>query len=218
MLRVGVIDSGIPQSSNLTVANARDFTGADTQFDKLGHGSAVTNIIGANSATEIISARVFDDNLLSSPKTIASAIEWLITMKVDIINMSFGLRHDRTVLAIACREALRKKILLVAAAPSQGAPVYPSNYPKVIRATGDARCNPGEISWLDSAQADFGGFPGDPKQRLAGASIGCAWLTAHIAQTCQQGILTDLTAVVQQLASASNYQGSEQHILTRFKS
>ena len=160
----------------------RFYTNTTNTIDQLGHGTAVATIITNNLPVEIVSARVFHDKLICTPSQIAEAIQWLTSKKVDIINMSFGLRNDRSVLRESCEQALTNNIILVAAAPSQGKPVFPSHYHGIIRATGDARCTQGEISWLDSSQADFGGYSGRPHLGPAGASIGCASVTASLAQ------------------------------------
>jgi len=158
MLKVGIIDSGLPASYDFSVFAAQDFTSTSSTTDQLGHGTAITNIIGCNTSVDVVCARVFHDKLVCSPAQIAKAIQWLISLEVNIINMSFGLRNDRKVLRECCEQALAKNIIVVAAAPSQGEPVYPSNYNGIIRATGDARCKQDEISWLNSKQADFGGI------------------------------------------------------------
>jgi len=209
MLKVGIIDSGLPASYGISVFAAQDFTGASGTTDQLGHGTAITNIIGCNTSVEIVSARVFHDKLVCSPSQIAEAIQWLISMNVNLINMSFGLRNDRSVLRDSCEQALANNIILVAAAPSQGEPVYPSNYNGIIRATGDARCKQGEISWLNSSQADFGGYSGKPNCGPAGASIGCASVTASIAQVKAQYPHYDQVAIMQSLIQQSSYQGSQ---------
>jgi len=209
MLRVGVIDSGLPPSYHNSVVEARDFTGAATTIDKLGHGSVVTTIISNQLSAEIVSARVFNDKLVCTPSQIADAIQWLISMDVNIINMSFGLRNDRSLLRDTCENALNKNIILVAAAPSQGDPVFPSSYNGVIRATGDARCNPGEISWLNSEQADFGGYSGKPHLGPAGASIGCASVTASISRLKVQYPRLEQQALTDMLIRASAHQGTQ---------
>lgn len=211
MLRVGIIDSGLPTSYNFAVVEAKDFTGTLTTTDQLGHGTAVTRIISNKLSADIISARVFHDKLVCTPSQIADAIQWLITMKVNIINMSFGLRNDRSVLREACEKALDKKILLVAAAPSQGDPVYPSNYSGIIRATGDARCKQGEVSWLRSEQADFGGYSGKPHLGPAGASIGCASVTAFIAQIKVKHPYYSQHSITEALMQQASYQGTQRN-------
>jgi hypothetical protein len=209
MHKIGIIDSGLPTSYDFPVIAARDFTNASSTIDQLGHGTAITNIIGNNQSVEIFSARVFHDKLSCTPSQVAEAIQWLISKNVDIINMSFGLRNDRSVLRDSCEQALNNKILVVAAAPSQGDPVYPSNYKGIIRATGDARCTQGQISWLNSSQADFGGYSGKPHFGPAGASIGCASVTASISQIKVDFPHYDQNSIMQKLIQNSSYRGSQ---------
>ncbi|NQY87279.1 MAG: S8 family serine peptidase [Colwellia sp.] len=215
MVKVGIIDSGLPAAYGFPVLAAEDFTNTASTIDQLGHGTAITNIIGGNTFVEIVSARVFHDKLVCSPAQIAEAIQWLISMNVNLINMSFGLRNDRSVLRDSCELALANKIIVVAAAPSQGEPVYPSNYNGMIRATGDARCQQGEISWLNSSQADFGGYSGKPHCGPAGASIGCASVTASITQIKAQNPHYEQDAIMQSLRQKSSYQGSQANSKSR---
>lgn len=209
MLKVGIIDSGLPEFYSFPVFATQDFTYAQSTVDQLGHGTAITNIIGSNNSVKIVSARVFHDKLVCTPYQVAEAIQWLISMNVDLINMSFGLRNDRSILRDSCEQALNNNIMLVAAAPSQGEPVYPSHYKGIIRATGDARCKPGEISWLNSNQADFGGYSGRPHFGPAGASVGCASVTASIAHMKAQYPHYDQNSIIQRLMQKSSYQGSQ---------
>ena len=215
MLKVGIIDSGLPTSCGFPVLAAHDFTSASSTIDQLGHGTAVTNIIASNLAIDIVSARVFHDKLVCTPSQVAEAIQWLLSQNVDIINMSFGLRNDRSILRDSCEQALNNKIVIVASAPSQGEPVYPSNYNGIIRATGDARCTQGEISWLNSNQADFGGYSGKPHFGPAGASIGCASVTASIAQIKAQFPHYPQDSIIQSLIQNSSYQGSQSNSKNR---
>lgn len=209
MLKVGIIDSGLPAFCGISVLSAQDFTNTSSTTDQLGHGTAVTNIISHNLSADIVCARVFHEKLMCTPSQIADAIQWLIAMDVNIINMSFGLRNDRSVLRDACEQALDKNIILVAAAPSQGEPVYPSSYSGIIRATGDARCKQDEISWLNSRQADFGGYSGKPHLGPAGASIGCASVTASISQVKTQYPHYNQDSLIQTLIQQSSYQGTQ---------
>lgn len=206
MLKIGIIDSGLPSSYHYSVVAARDFTDTAITTDQLGHGSAVTKIISHNLVADIVCAKVFHDKLTCTPSQIAEALHWLISMDVNIINMSFGLRTDRSVLKEACQQALDNNIILVAAAPSQGDAVYPSNYAGIIKATGDARCQPNEISWLNDQQADFGGFSGIPYQGPAGASIGCASVTGAIAQLKSQYPHDEQAQIIEALIKQSRYQ------------
>lgn len=180
MIRLGVIDSGVSEqwltSSGVAIGEIRDFTGANTFDDQLGHGSAVMAGIGASNV-ELWLARVFDDRLTCPVTRIIDALEWLLACDVQLVNMSFGMTRADANFEAAVQALVSRGVVLIAASPAQGAVVYPAGFDGVIRATGDARCGPDQLSFLNSLQADFGGFPGIPGAGLAGSSIGCAHVT-----------------------------------------
>ncbi|AYC32926.1 peptidase S8 and S53 subtilisin kexin sedolisin [Pseudomonas cavernae] len=186
-LRVGVVDSGhAPAQSPLVCASRRfwleqeQLHEGEAQADRLGHGAAVIDsLIAQAGSPRLCVAQVFAERWTTSPLQIAAAIHWLIEQQVALINLSLGLRQDRPVLRAACAAAHEAGILLCAASPAQGAPVYPASYPGVLRITGDARCASGQWSWLDSAQADFGAAVA-AGSGLAGASVACAALSGQI--------------------------------------
>lgn len=109
--------------------------------------------------------------------------------------------------APACAEALAAGVLLCASSPACGGPVYPANYPGVIRVTGDARCAPGQWSWLGSRQADFGGYVGTGDR--AGASLGCAALSGRIAALLREAPGMDCQQVHDWLRHHAAFAGPE---------
>lgn len=210
MIKVGVIDSGVPQTCDNIIASRNFSNSTSTCFDTLGHGSAVIHAISQQNSAGIYSAKIFDKTLTAQSQQVYEAIDWLLDSKVDVINMSFGLRHDITQLALICQKAISQGVILVAASPSQGAPVYPSNYSGVIRATGDARCSIGEIASLNSPQADLGAYVGDITTGIAGASIGCAWVTQAITQLIPQCNFNTKEQVLTYFHQHAKHQGVEQ--------
>ena len=217
-LKVGIIDSGIsPASKSHLLAgccvNWQDdrivLTNASV-LDKMGHGAALTDILCASSLSlKLLVAKVFFDRLLCAPEQIAAALDWQVMQGARLINMSFGLRTDRPVLEDACARAVAAGVMLVAASPARGESVYPASYPGVIRATGDARCQPGDISYLNSAQADFGGFVRSEHGQIAGASVGCAYVTRAIAHILCEQPETPCSDVLKALIAQSKYCGIE---------
>jgi len=112
------------------------------------------------------------------------------------------------------QRALDAGCIIVAATPARGASVYPAAYPGVIRATGDARCAPHELSalrpWL------FGGCPRleaasftanrrAQSHASGGASIGAAWVTHAILQEPPLAA----PATVEALTARAKYRGPE---------
>jgi len=140
---------------------------------------------------------------------VAAALDWVVSEGAQLVNMSFGLSHDRPVLREACERALAADVILVAASPARGAPGFPASYPGVIRATGDARCRADEISFLDSPQADFGACVRSSDTVVAGASVGCAHVTAKIANGLTSGLVAGPRDVCQWLARHARFRGPE---------
>ena len=210
IVKIGVIDSGFDSSQAGAIVAERNFTTDDHTHDRIGHGTAVIGrILTANVEVEICLAKVFSDRLTCPVEVCVEALEWMNDQAPQFINMSFGLQRDDDLLRSACERLIDQDIGLVAASPAQGANVYPSAYPGVVRATGDARCAPGEIAWLASEQADVAGYVGDPKSGPAGASIGCASVSARLAGIVFENPLFEFDHHVELLAADAEYQGVE---------
>ncbi|WP_390617326.1 S8 family serine peptidase [Maricurvus nonylphenolicus] len=218
--RVGVVDSGFVSELGVYVDNARAFQwcqdrvlSTEPRADQLGHGSAMLNVIQSIAPeSRFLVAQVFRDKWATTPEQVAAALDWLVEQGTQVINLSLGLRQDRPVVRLACERAIARGVVLVAASPAQGAAVYPSAYPGIIRATGDARCSVDEISFLDSAQADFGACVRSPVEGVVGASVGTAYLTGHIAQHLGKGGSAKLKDVLHCLAQKADYWGVEKRV------
>ncbi|WP_426808369.1 peptidase S8 and S53 subtilisin kexin sedolisin [Pseudomonas sp. WOUb67] len=186
-VRIGIIDSGCAPQQARGLLGARRFWLEDGQLregemlpDQLGHGSAVLASLQREAGPmPVLVAQVFSAQASTSALQVAAALLWLVEAGATLVNLSLGLQQDRPVLHQACSEALAAGVLLCASSPAQGGPVYPASYPGVLRITGDARCAPGQWSWLGTRQADFGGYVGAGGR--AGASLGCAALSGRIA-------------------------------------
>lgn len=186
-LCVGIIDSGCSPEQASALLRARRFWLEDGQLregatlpDPLGHGGAVLDALQREAGSvPVLVAQVFSGQASTSALQVAAALLWLVEAGARLVNLSLGLQQDRPVLHQACAEAMAAGVLLCASSPAQGGPVYPASYPGVIRVTGDARCAPGQWSWLGSRQADFGGYVGAGGR--AGASLGCAALSGRVA-------------------------------------
>ena len=78
-----------------------------TPPDALGHGSALARVILQHApGAALLDARVFGASRRTTPEAVAAGLDWLREEGARMVNMSFGLRHDRAVLRgiIACRQ------------------------------------------------------------------------------------------------------------------
>ncbi|GAA0784003.1 subtilisin-like serine protease QhpE [Marinobacterium sediminicola] len=216
-IRIGVVDSGCSDAQQVSESAA--FVLADSQLwmaeaepDRIGHGSRIIDIIQQLAPqAEVLSAQVFHDRFTTTAAQVAAAIDWLVDQGAQVINLSLGLRHDRDSLREACARALQKGVILCAASPARGEPVFPSGYPGVFRMTGDARCEREQISHLETEFADFGACvrPLDDSVGQSGASLGCAHLSAHLARYLSQTDAPNLSSARQWLIAQSLYHGPE---------
>ena len=138
---IAVIDSGVhpghphlgPVASG--VAFTPDGSGHDDIVDRLGHGTAVTAAIQEKvPGARIHVARVFADELATSARTLARAIEWAGERGCRVANLSLGTpRRSRIeVLRPALDRAARRGTLVIAAYSHEGARWLPGSLPGAL--------------------------------------------------------------------------------------
>ncbi|MCW8903461.1 subtilisin-like serine protease QhpE [Sedimenticola sp.] len=217
VVTVGVVDSGFSRDQAQTVDCAAAFVvdsemlvQREAQYDCVQHGTAVIRAIATTApAARLAVAQVFTERFTTTPSQVAAAIHWLLDQRVDLINLSLGLRADRPVLQAACAAAAAAGIPLCAATPARGDPVFPAAYPGVLRMTGDARCAETEWSCLETRYADFGAFVRSSDGRVAGASIGTGYLSGHISAYLATGGAADVDSIRRYLRENACYFGAE---------
>jgi subtilisin family serine protease len=217
---VGLLDSGVARELCDCVAVESAFALGDGErvarrpptADAIGHGSSIARtILAAAPSARIANAQVFHGSIEAAPAVVAAALGWAVEHGARLVNMSFGVRSDREVLRAACAAARAAGAILLAAAPARGPAVFPAAYPGVIRVSGDARCAPGEVSLLGSAQADFGACPRTSDGRLRGASAAVARLTGRVAAFLAERPDADAAVVAGFLQTAARHRGPERH-------
>lgn len=220
---IGLVDSGVDNAARSALGDsllgvrafdwdeaARSVTANQHGIDALQHGSKLaTTVCAIAPAAQLLMARVFFQRWLTRPAQVAAAVDWLCASGAQVINLSLGLRADRAILRDACNRALACGVILVASAPARGESVFPAAYPGVIRATGDARCDRMQWSWLDSTQADVGGCVTALDESVAGASAGAACVSAHIARFLDARPGAGRAQVLDHLRHRAAYVGPE---------
>lgn len=145
-IKVAVLDSGIFPHNDLQGKIVKAYNTFNNQplDDEYGHGTAVAGIITANDNDygitgvsqniELYNVKVLDKNGKGKVENLIKGIEWCIAERVDIINISFGVQVDDTQLKRTIEKAIKKGIIIVAAAGNTyGFGVdYPAKYENVI--------------------------------------------------------------------------------------
>jgi hypothetical protein len=206
MIRVGLVDSGIACSLAGAIAAAKAFTAAPPGGDAAGHGTTVARIVLHHAPhARLLSAQAFGPGGRAEAAAVADALRWLVAERARLVNLSLGLPHDRAVLRAAVAEALAAGLILIASTPARGASVYPAAYPGVLRVTGDARCQPAEVSVLGGEPADYGACPHD----LDGVPGGASLAAAHVTGLLAGGLTTTGTDAAAILGRAVRFHGRE---------
>ena len=107
--------------------------------DRAGHGTAVAGIIHRIApAAELYSVRVFDESLCADGRALLAALRWTIEYEMDVVNLSLGTTDPSIVdeMQALCREALKQRIVLVAAAHNDGVDSFPAVLAEVIGVRG----------------------------------------------------------------------------------
>jgi minor extracellular protease Epr len=149
-VKIAVIDTGIAPHPDLNIAGGVSTVDYTSSYkDDNGHGTHVAGIIAAKRNglgitgvapdAQIYAVKALDKNGNGNLQDIAEALDWAISHKMDIINMSFGTTTDSKILHDLIDKAYRSGILLVAAGGNNGNPAgtgdtveYPAKYSSVV--------------------------------------------------------------------------------------
>ena len=141
---VAVLDSGVPNHPDLTIAGAAQFAGT-TPNDVLGHSTHVCGIIAADGKllgvapkTRLYVAKVTTDMGGQSDEAIAQGVLWAIDQRVDVVNISLGLQNYLPLTHEAIKKAYAKGISVVCAVGNTSDIIgvsSPARYPETIAVT-----------------------------------------------------------------------------------
>lgn len=217
-VKVGLVDSGVGATlrGSTSVLATRDFSTSnaaerDDFRDCTGHGDAVAGLVlEALPGAKLVIAKVFRESHTAGIDAVCSALLWLAEQELDLVNLSFGTHIYSQELEAACKAVALSGALLICSSPARGNSVFPAAFDCCISVTGDARCAPGEISWLRTLACDFGTHPFLVANRAAkggGASYAAARFTGLAANLIAQGTPRD--RVVTMLSSKCCFFGPE---------
>ncbi|MFS0862270.1 S8 family serine peptidase [Fredinandcohnia sp. 179-A 10B2 NHS] len=149
-IKIAVLDSGISAHPDLRIEGGISFVSYTNSYeDDNGHGTHVAGIIGALDngigvigvapESSIYAVKVLDQEGSGYVSEIVAGINWSITNKMDIINLSLATTEHSMLLKAAVDKAYAHGILVVAAAGNNGSAdgnndtvEFPARYPSVI--------------------------------------------------------------------------------------
>jgi minor extracellular protease Epr len=149
-VKIAVVDTGIASHEDLIIAGGASFVAYTSSYaDDNGHGTHVAGIIGARNNTvgvvgiapdsTIYAVKALDSNGSGYLSDIIAGIDWSITNRMDLVNLSLGSPQDSLTLHQVVDKAYNNGILVVAAAGNNGTAdgsgdtmEYPARYDSAI--------------------------------------------------------------------------------------
>lgn len=189
---VSLIDSGCTFETHEKVAikveNNKIFTTTQNEI-KYKHGDVIGKIISSNENIKLYDIQVFDENLKTTPSHIIEALTYLLNKKVDVINMSLGLKTNYKEIEDLCKKLTLKGATIISSFPRNGADfVFPASYDEVISVTSDGKCKENEISCIDIKKLLLGANPFSNVEGVGGSSVAVARFTKYFCECLQKGL------------------------------
>jgi subtilisin family serine protease len=218
-IEIAVIDSGInPGHSHVQgVAGGISFhleaTGKVAEgvdfSDELGHGTAIAGVIRErNPQAKIYAVKIFHQLLEAPAALLLAAMQWAIRARVNIIHLSLGTERSeyRGDLKQLCRDAVRKDIVIIAAARALEDQVFPAIFDEVIGVYWNHDCENGSLIYYPEKSVEFGAYgrpralPGIPQElNFSGSSFAAAHVTAMAADILEDNPVAGIVWVKKML-------------------
>lgn len=148
-IKIGVVDTGADFSHTdlrTSLAGGVNFIQRNRPaYDDNGHGTHIAGTIAANNKSNgilgvapkasIYAVKAFDNNGSAFVSDIILAIDWCVRNKMDIINMSFGMKNRSINLRDSILNAHRAGVIVVASSGNDGEKSgidYPARFTQTI--------------------------------------------------------------------------------------
>ncbi|MBI5624685.1 MAG: S8 family peptidase [Elusimicrobia bacterium] len=197
-VKVAVIDTGIDfDHPDLKGAVAGGWSAIDKEDpknfkDDNGHGTHVSGtiaarddaagVVGVAPEAALYGVKVLDKDGSGNFSDVIAGMEWTVTNKMQVVNMSLGASRGNEALQAAVEAMAKAGLILVAAAGNSGGAVgYPAAYPQAIAiAASDAgdkvayfSSRGPEVDFIAPGVAIPSTFPGGLYRSLSGTSMAC---------------------------------------------
>ncbi|HEX7055574.1 MAG TPA: S8 family peptidase [Bacilli bacterium] len=148
-VKIGVVDTGVDfRHPDLRACLARGinlFNQYTLPYDDNGHGTHIAGTIAAYNPTSgmtgvapkaiIYPVKAFDRSGSAFVSDIIMGIDWCVANRMDIINMSFGMKPRSEALLEAVKAAYRSGVIIVSSSGNdglKGSVDYPARFPQTI--------------------------------------------------------------------------------------
>ncbi len=187
---VALIDSGCTfetyEKVAIKVENNKILTTSQSEI-KYKHGDVIGEIISFNENIKIYDIQVFNENLRTTPSHIVGALTYLLDKKVDVINMSLGLKTNYKEIEDLCKKLNSKGVTIISSFPRSGADfIFPASYDEVISVTSDGKCEENKISCVNVKKSLFGANPFSKVESVGGSSVAVARFTKYFCEQLQK--------------------------------
>lgn len=202
MKRIAILDTGVGARENdftaLHVKKSLDFTKSEfselnTGLDDNGHGTTCAKIILKNvNQLEIYSLKVLDKNRCGSISDLYSALQYLLTQEIDIVNMSLAFSDScyTDKIRMVCEELSKQGKIIVASVGRYEDRPFPALFDCVLGVQGKEFSSEDEFLYDPLAQiqitADdtpiFAEWKGHEIFILGGTSKAAALMSGKIAK------------------------------------
>jgi len=200
-VRIVVLDSGVhashPHIAHLVargICIGADGVTGDDWRDHLGHGTAVTAaILEKAPAADVLVGRVFDRQLATTVDALAAGIDWAISERADLINLSLGTDRPEHAprLSAAVAAAIDAGATIVAAGHDGPQAWLPGTLAGALGVTLDWSLSRHEVAVSDAGAVRASGYPRPipglaVERNLRGLSFAVANATGVLALLCEQ--------------------------------
>ena len=193
-IRIGVVDSGWTRGSQdervhrgigFASRTKRYDIAVDSDDDDLvGHGTICTRVILALAPNvQVIPLRVFDRSLETSTRILCAALEWAVSARFDLLNLSLSTTTDgaRDPLYRLCERLDQQGTIIVAAARNKYHDGYPATFDNVLGVSTESAARQGQLAFEPTGSTDYAISRATPNPAASGrgnASISDSSLAA----------------------------------------
>jgi major intracellular serine protease len=151
------------------------------------HGNEIATIINDENIN-IYDIQIFNENLRTTPIQVYFALKYLVDKKVDVINLSLGLKENYKEIKAICEELIKKGVTIVCSYPRRSKnQIYPAAYNEVIKVTSEWMCKDDKVVGLFPDELFFAANPFSSKKEIAGSSIAVAKFTKEFCTYLKKG-------------------------------